>query len=255
MNSYYQLALILFVYMTMWFITSLVKKRNDVADVAWGCGFILLAWSSFFISGNEHIRSIIVNSLITIWGLRLSYHIFKRNRFKAEDYRYQEWRKQWGKWFILRSYAQVYLLQGLFLFSIVFPTLYINKNSSSALTVVDGIGLLVWILGFIFESTADRQLAAFIGNPVNKGKIMQSGLWSYSRHPNYFGEVTQWWGIYIYALSVAGGWMTIFGPLTITVLILFVSGVPLLEKKYKGRADFEVYKKRTSIFFPLPPKK
>jgi steroid 5-alpha reductase family enzyme len=240
--------------MTAWFIVSLIKKRNDVADIAWGCGFILLAWSSFFISGSEQMRSFIVNLLITIWGLRLSYHIFKRNRNKKEDYRYQDWRKQWGEWFVLRSYLQVYLLQGLFLFLIVFPTLYINKNSLSSLTALDGLGLLVWIIGFIFESVADRQLATFIRNPLNKGKIIQTGLWRYSRHPNYFGEVTQWWGIYIYALSVAGGWITIFGPLTITFLILFVSGIPLLEKKYAGRADFDDYKKRTSIFFPFPPK-
>ena len=109
-------------------------------------------------------------------------------------------------------------------------------------------GLIVWIFGFYFESTADKQLSNHIKNPANKGKLMTTGLWKYSRHPNYFGEVTQWWGIFLLSSSL----FTIISPLTITLLILFVSGIPLLEKKYEGRPDWEEYKKKTSIFIPLP---
>lgn len=240
--------------MTFWFVISLLKKRNDVADIAWGLGFILLTWVSLITSQNYSFRPLITSLLVTLWGLRLAWHISSRNIGKSEDYRYLQWRKEWGQWFFIRSYFQVYLLQGVFLFMIILPVLLINKTSNQVLNVIDFIGIVVWIVGFIFESVGDAQLKQFIKNPQNKGKVMQSGLWQYTRHPNYFGEVTLWWGIWIISLNVNNGWLGIIGPLTITVLILFVSGIPLLEKKYAGRADFEKYKKRTSVFFPLPPK-
>jgi len=255
MNYYLTLAIILFGYMTSWFLISLIKKRNDTADVAWGLGFVTLAWVSLFFSGVPTLRGFLVTLLVTIWGIRLALHIYKRNRGKPEDYRYLAWRKEWGKWFFIRSYLQIYLLQGIFLFLIVLPVLFINRGIGESLGLYDLVGIIVWITGFYFESTGDAQLAKFIRDPSNKGKTMQSGLWRYSRHPNYFGEVTQWWGIFIVAISGPGALFTIAGPLTITVLILFVSGVPMLEKKYAGRPDFEAYKKRTSAFFPLPPKK
>jgi len=252
MNFYLLLALLLFLYMNGWFVVSLIKKRNDVADIAWGLGFVLLAWISFFISNGYGERPIIINLLVTVWGLRLAWHIYKRNRKKTEDYRYLEWRKQWGKWFLIRSYFQVYMLQGIFLFLISIPVIFINKNASFPFSAFYFLGLSVWAVGFFFEVVGDLQLAQFIKNPQNKGKIMQSGLWRYSRHPNYFGEVTQWWGIFLFALPIPYGWITVIGPLTITILILFVSGIPLLEKKYEGRVDFEEYKKKTSMFVPFP---
>jgi len=252
MNYYFILALTLLVYMTIWFIVSVIKKRNDIADIAWGLGFVLMAWLSFFISGFS-FKALFVNSLVTVWGLRLAWHIYRRNLNKPEDYRYQAWRKEW-KFFYLRSYLQIYLLQGLFLFLIVLPVLFINQSQFTGFKLLDFFGFIVWAIGFYFESIGDMQLKQFISNPANKGKTMDQGLWRYSRHPNYFGEVTQWWGIFIIALSIPLGFITIIGPLTITILILFVSGIPLLEKKYAGRKDFEEYKKRTSIFIPLPPK-
>jgi steroid 5-alpha reductase family enzyme len=254
MNYYLSLAFILLGYMTCWFLVSVVKKRNDVADIAWGLGFILLSWSSFFIAQTYSFRGLFVGILVSIWGLRLAWHIYRRNKGKPEDYRYLAWRKEWGKWFFVRSYLQVYLVQGVFLFFIVLPVLFINIGIYESLGAFDLIGILVWITGFYFEVTGDAQLARFLRDPSNKGKIMQIGLWKYTRHPNYFGEVTQWWGIFIVALALPNGIVTIIGPLTISCLILFVSGVPLLEKKYAGRPDFEAYKKRTSIFFPLPQK-
>lgn len=252
MNYYFILVLTLLGYMTFWFVISVIKKRNDVADIAWGLGFVLMAWLSFFLAGYS-FKALLVNSLVTIWGLRLALHIYNRNKNKPEDSRYLEWRKAW-KNFYLRSYLQVFLLQGIFLFLISLPVIYINLSVSSGFGIFEVLGLVVWVTGFYFESTGDRQLKEFVSNPVNKGKLIDKGLWRYSRHPNYFGEVTQWWGIFIIALSVPASFFTIIGPLTITTLILFVSGVPLLEKKYAGRTDFEEYKKRTSVFFPLPPK-
>jgi steroid 5-alpha reductase family enzyme len=126
-------------------------------------------------------------------------------------------------------------------------------GSKNSLEWFNFIGIIVWLIGFYFEATADKQLKEFIKNPKNKGKIMQSGLWAYSRHPNYFGEVTMWWGIWL--LNLNPNWWTILGPLTITFLILKVSGVPLLEKKYQGNSEFEDYKKRVSVFIPWKPKK
>jgi steroid 5-alpha reductase family enzyme len=247
MNYYLFLAAILFGYMSCWFLISVVIKRNDVADIAWGLGFILLSWTSFFYSQIYSLRGFFTGILVSIWGIRLALHIYCRNKGKPEDYRYLAWRKEWGKWFYIRSYLQVYILQGLFLFLIIQPVL-----NNGAIGLLDIIGVFVWLIGFYFESVGDKQLKQFMSNPKNKGKIMDQGLWRYSRHPNYFGEVTLWWGIFIIALTIPNGIVTILGPLTISCLILFVSGIPLLEKKYMGRADFEEYKKRTSEFFPLP---
>jgi steroid 5-alpha reductase family enzyme len=146
----------------------------------------------------------------------------------------------------------VYLLQGLFLFLIVLPVLLINKTVGISVGILDLFGGTVWVVGFYFEAMGDAQLARFIKNPANKGKLMQGGLWAYSRHPNYFGEVTQWWGLWLVALSVPNGWFSIIGPITITFLILKVSGVPMLEKKMAENPEFAEYKRRVSGFVPLP---
>ncbi len=254
MSYFVTLIAILLVYMSLWFVVSLIRKRNDVADVAWGLGFVLMTGASFFLSGDSGIRGMLVGVLVSIWGLRLAWHIHRRNKGKAEDYRYLAWRKEWGKWFYIRSYFQVYLLQGLFLFLIVSPVLLINKNAGPSLVLLDFLGVAVWLVGFYFEALGDAQLARFIKNPENKGKLMQSGLWAYTRHPNYFGEVVQWWGLWLIALSVPGAWLGIVGPMTITFLILKVSGVPMLEKKLEGNPEFAEYKRKTSIFIPLPRK-
>jgi len=250
MNYFVTLALILFLYMSSWFVLSLVKKRNDVADVAWGLGFVLLAWASFFLGQSQGARGLLVGLLVSIWGTRLAWHIHARNKGRTEDYRYAQWREDWGRWFYLRSYTQVYLLQGALLFLIVLPVLLINKSAETTLSYVDAVGVLVWLFGFVFESVGDAQLARFKKDPKNKGRLIQSGLWRYSRHPNYFGEVAQWWGIWLIALSVTNGLFGIIGPLTITILILKVSGIPMLEKKMEQNSEFAQYKQRTSIFIP-----
>lgn len=254
MSYYIALILLLFAYMSLWFAASLIKRRNDVADVAWGLGFVLMAWVSFFLSDDSGARGLLVGILVTVWGLRLAWHIHARNKGKAEDYRYLAWRKKWGKYFYIRSYFQVYLLQGVFLFLIVLPVLLINKSAGGNLGLLDFLGVAVWLFGFYFEAVGDAQLARFIKNPENKGKLIQRGLWAYTRHPNYFGEVMQWWGIWLIALSVSGGLLGIIGPITITFLILKVSGIPMLEKKMEENSDFAEYKRKTSVFIPLPRK-
>lgn len=250
MDYFFTLGLILFCYMSAWFVLSLVKKRNDVADTAWGLGFVLLAWTSFYLGHAQDTRGLLVGFLVSIWGIRLAWHIHSRNKGKTEDYRYAKWREEWGTWFYVRSYVQVYLLQGFLLFLIVLPTLCINKSIAPSLGIFDFVGVAFWIFGFIFESVGDAQLARFIKDPANKGKLMQSGLWRYTRHPNYFGEVTMWWGVWLLALSVPYGFLSIIGPIAITILILKVSGIPMLEKKMLENPEFAEYKRRTSIFVP-----
>ncbi len=255
MNYYLMLGLVLLVYMTVWFGISVLKKRNDVADIAWGLGFVLLTWVSLVTSGVSSVASLVTAVLVTMWGVRLAWHIHARNKGKTEDYRYLAWRKEWGKWFYLRSYAQVYLLQGLLLYLILFPVVLFNAYSSTTIFGFLGyVGVLIWGIGFFFESVGDAQLGTFMRDPRNKGALMKSGLWRYTRHPNYFGEVTQWWGIWLITLNSPYGWYGIIGPVVITILILKVSGIPMLEKKMEQNPQFAEYKKRTSMFFPLPPK-
>lgn len=246
-------AIALWIYMTLWWSVAAIIKRNDLADIAWGLGFVLLAWMGYTLSDGG-ARPLLVTLLVTIWGIRLSAHIAQRAIGKPEDTRYATWRASW-RYPALRSYVQVFLLQGVLLFIVASPILLIHAADHPPLGLLDLVGMTVWLTGFLFEVIGDAQLAAFLRVPENRGTIMDRGLWCYSRHPNYFGEVTLWWGIGLMALSVPWGVAALIGPLTITILILFVSGVPLLERKYANRADFQVYKRRTSIFFPLPPRR
>jgi steroid 5-alpha reductase family enzyme len=253
-NTVITAALILFLYMTALFIIALKLKDNSIADVAWGPGFILVAISTLIQNGTFSVRQLIVCLLVLIWGLRLSIRIYSRNKGKGEDIRYRKWREEWGKSFVIRSYLQVFILQGCILLLNITPVLIINTYKA-AFCFVDILGVLVWVLGFCFESISDWQLDRFIKDKGNRGKIMDKGLWRYSRHPNYFGEVTMWWGIYILALSVPWGWFSIIGPLTISSMILFVSGVPMTEKLMEDIPGFDDYKRVTSIFIPWFPGK
>jgi steroid 5-alpha reductase family enzyme len=248
-------VMVIGVYMTIWFLIALRLKRNDVADTAWGGGFVVAAFTALLVAGTVTQRAVLVTCLVLIWGLRLAIHIGLRGHGKGEDPRYKAWREAWGKYVVVRSFFQIFMLQGLLMLIISLPVIRINSAPPGGFTALDGLGIALWLTGFFFEATGDWQLKQFVGNSANQGKIIDRGLWRYSRHPNYFGEVTQWWGIYLIALSTPWGWLTIPGPLTITVLILFVSGIPMLEKRYQGNAEFEAYKRRTSAFFPLPPKR
>jgi len=248
-------ALTVLAYMTLVFILALLKKNNGVVDIAWGLGFILVSSVVFLSAGQGRPRQWLALALVTVWGGRLAWHIFRRNRGKEEDFRYAAWRRQWGKYFIVRSFFQIFMLQGLLLLLVIAPLLLILGQEQPPLNLLDGLGALVWLTGILFEAVGDRQLAAFIKEPAHRGQLMTGGLWAYTRHPNYFGEAALWWGMGIIALSAPSGWLGLTGPLVITFLLLFVSGVPLLEKKYAGRPDWEEYKKRTPIFFPWFPKK
>lgn len=254
--KFFSPLLIIFLYMNFWFILSIIKKRNDLADIAWGLGFILTAFIALINQDFASNRMFLIFFLVLIWGLRLFLHIFIRNKGKPEDYRYKKWRQDWGNYWLIRTYLQVFILQGLFMYLISLPIIFSGiYDIKSSLGLLDLLGLFVWLIGFYFEAVGDWQLTKFKLDPKNKGRIMKSGLWQYSRHPNYFGEVTQWWGIFLIALAVPNGFVSIIGPVTISFLILEVSGIPLLEAKYLGNKEFDEYKRKTSSFFPNFPKK
>ena len=249
------IALAVFFYMTAVFFVALIKKDNSVVDIAWGPGFVIVALLSFLGSPGIEARHILITVLVIVWAARLALHIYLRNKGMGEDFRYAEWRRSWGRWFVLRSFFQVFMLQGVFLLVISYPIVLVNCSAGRSLGALDIAGTLVWLCGFSFEAVGDYQLKTFKQKPENRGRIMTMGLWKYTRHPNYFGEATQWWGIFLSALSVPAGWTAIISPLAITFLLVRVSGIPMLERKYAGHEEFAEYARRTNAFFPWFPKK
>ena len=244
-----EIAVLLFVYASIWYGVSLIQKRNDVADVAWGLGFCVVC---LYLLITQPITplALLMYGLVFSWGLRLSIHIHSRNRNKEEDFRYKQWREEWGKTIYWRSYLQIFLLQAFLLGIIVIPVVWVATSTHYSWTLATFAGLLVWLVGWVYQTLADYQLKQFVRHRKLPGAIMQEGLWKYSRHPNYFGEILMWWGIFLMATSVPGGWWTIISPVTITFLLARVSGVPMLEPKYEHNTSFQAYKKTTPALIP-----
>ncbi|UCC20500.1 MAG: DUF1295 domain-containing protein [Promethearchaeota archaeon] len=259
-------ALFLLGYLIIAFIIGTIKKNNGLMDVFYGPGYFVVALTSlvlyFMLNGFLNIRQIIVTSLVFIWALRLGTYVFIRNRGKPEDYRYQAMRKRWKTNIVLKSLIRVYIFQGVVIFIVAFPVWFVNmSNNSPLISLIDfsgitlWLGAIIWIIGFLFETFGDYQLYKFKKDPNNKGQVMDQGLWKYTQHPNYFGEVTQWWGIFIIALAVPFGFISVVGPIFITYMIIKVSGIRLLNYRYKDDDKYADYKRRTSQFFPWFPKK
>ncbi len=248
-------ALALLAYMTLLYVVALIKGDNSIADIGYGVGFLVVAYASLFVVGkNSNLLHTIVIGLVTIWGGRLSLRIYMKNKGKPEDFRYAKWRSEW-RWFRLRSYAQIFLLQGIIIYIIALPLIFV-ASSASTLNLLGVAGIALWLIGFLFEAIGDYQLDRFLKNSLSHGKLMTSGLWSYTRHPNYFGESTMWWGIFLITLSTATApwWIAIVSPLLITFLLLKVSGIPMLEARMSQHADWGAYAKRTRAFLPWFPK-
>ncbi len=255
MSLFLLLGLILFAAMNLLFLLALRLKDNSIVDVAYGLMFVLLGWSGYLLYGSGHPRQLLLLVLISLWGLRLAGHIRLRKRGEeGEDFRYRQWREEWGQTFVWRSYLQIFLLQGLVIYLVALPLLLVLRQPGGPLGWLDLLGLLIWLLGFSWEAIGDWQLLRFKQDPRNRGKLMQQGLWRYSRHPNYFGEALLWWGVWLIGLAAPFGLMAILSPLLIDFLLFKVSGVPMLEAKYAGNPAFEAYRQRTNAIFPWWPK-
>lgn len=252
-------------FMSIMFLYGRSIKRYDVVDAAWGLSFIVIALTSFFLQQGPVLDldvKLLVTIMVIVWGGRLAWHIGRRIRNSdSEDPRYVDLRKKWKGSVAINTYTRVYLTQAVLALFICVPVIHINLFfdmtsgiGGAVMTALVWLGFVTWLSGFIIEKTADDQLRTFLSNPENRGNLMTEGLWKYSRHPNYFGELTQWWGIFIICLATPFGWIGIIGPVLISYLILFVSGVPLSEQRFEGRKGWDAYKKKTSVLIPLPPR-
>jgi steroid 5-alpha reductase family enzyme len=246
---------ILALFILLWLI-SLKLSDSSIVDIAWGSSFIVVAWLTYLLTPDGAFsRRLLVCGLVTIWGLRLSAYLLYRNWGRGEDFRYARWRRQGGTRWWWQSLFKVFLLQGLLVWVISAPLAAAQLRAyPEALTWLDGLGALIWGVGFIFESLGDWQLVRFKSVSKNEDKVMDRGLWRYSRHPNYFGEAVLWWGYFLIALA-AGGGQTVFSPILMTFLLIRVSGVAMLERTLKEeKPGYREYILRTSAFIPLPPR-
>ncbi len=242
--------------MTALWVISIFIKNVSIVDAFWGIGFFVAAIVYFLLSQGEPSRKLLVLCLIGIWSIRLFIYLSTRNWGKGEDFRYQKFRNDYGAhrywWF---SFFQTFLLQGTLMWLVSLPLLgamYTPQNSFGALDI---IALVIFIIGFLFEAGGDYQMARFKSNPANKGKVLDTGFWKFTRHPNYFGNATLWWGMGIFSIA-AGNYFAVIGPIIMTFLLLKVSGVSLLERSLKNdKPGYEDYIRRTSAFIPWFPKK
>ncbi len=268
MPAYFPIAaLVVFLFFTTGFIIAQLKRDNSFADVLWGAGFVVLSIVLLTVRTIDPNREVFYSQLwtvflVTVWGVRLTWMIGKRNLKTGEDYRYRQMREKWQGSVRVNAFFKVFMLQGFFQYIIALPIIFIfaypvaDATTKSAIGIAVGVG--VWLTGFLIEAIADMELATFKRKPEMKGRILKTGLWRYSRHPNYFGEALLWWGLFIlvafnsqFPLSL----ISIIGPITITVLVRYISGVPLLEKRMMQKEEYRDYASRTSIFIPLPPRK
>lgn len=234
-------------------IVSLFKGDASIVDSLWSLIFLSLCATWFFAYDYTTSRSVIVFALVAVWALRLSAYITWRNWGEGEDARYQAMRRKHSPNFAVKSLFIVFLLQGFLAWIIALPLLT-AVTGSRPLNLFDALAGALVLFGILFETIADAQLAAFKARPDTRGRVMDKGLWRYTRHPNYFGEACVWWGFYLFALA-AGGWWSILSPLLMTFLLLRVSGVVLLEKDIvERRPAYRDYIDRTNAFFPGIPR-
>lgn len=251
-------ALIILGLMTVVWLVSLALRNSSIVDVVWGTGFVVSNWVYFALAPDGFpARKWLIGILVTIWGVRLSLYILWRNWGKGEDFRYQKWRTEAGRKWWWQSFFQVFLLQGFLMWIISAPLLAAQLGSTpDELNLLDFAAIPVWAIGFFFEAAGDWQLARFKADPANKGRVLRTGVWRYTRHPNYFGDATQWWAYYLVAAAASGGFWTILSPIIMTVLLLRVSGVTLLEKTLTTtRPGYQEYIESTSAFVPWFPRK
>jgi steroid 5-alpha reductase family enzyme len=242
-----------FVVMCLLWLASLKLRDVSVVDLYWGPGFAVIAWVAWTL-GEGGARATLVVALATLWGMRLGAYLFIRNYGKPEDYRYAAMRRQHGDRFATLSLFTVFLLQGILMWIVSAP-LQVVQTSGGDLNALDALGFVLFAVGFIFESVGDYQLARFKAVPANAGQVMDRGLWAWTRHPNYFGDFTLWWGFGAFALAVGAYWALV-GPLVMSIFLIRISGAALLEKGLRrSKPKYAEYEASTSAFFPFPPRK
>lgn len=251
--------LLVFLYFFVLFLIAQKLKNNSIVDIGWGLGYVLISLYTiiyFLIKGELTLLIGIVGGLVILWGLRLFLYIGIRNFKKPEDYRYVAMRKKWvGKNEKVQAFFKVFMVQAGFMLIISMPVYIAVLNTRLYSNLWWIIGAILFMIGFYFEAVGDMQLRKFVKNRTDKNQIMDQGLWKITRHPNYFGETLMWWSLFVIVVPSTYGLIALISPVTITWLLLFVSGIPLLEKKYDNNEAFQAYKKRTSAFFPWFPKK
>lgn len=250
------LAVIMIMMTSLW-IVSVIIKNVSIVDLFWGFGFVLAGWFYFLHTDGFELRKLILMTMVTVWGLRLSGYLTWRNAGRGEDFRYRQFRQNYGEkryWWV--SFFQTFLLQGVLMWLISAPLLGAQINHGTGnLGVADYFGIIFWIIGLTFEAGGDFQLARFRADPSNKGKVLRTGLWKFTRHPNYFGDTAVWWGYGLMCIA-AGSYIPFIGTLLMTALIIKVSGVALLEKSLKEtKPQYKEYIEKTSAFLPWFPKK
>ena len=247
-------AAIMLMMTLLWFVS--IKLRNvSIVDLFWGFGFVVAGWVYFINTEGFEARKILLMSLVTVWGLRLSIYLAWRNLGKGEDFRYQKFRKDFGDGYWWYSFFSVFLLQGILMWLISVPLLGAQFYPEKTLGVLDFIGVAIWVIGFVFEAGGDLQLARFKANPANRGKVLDTGFWHFTRHPNYFGDAAVWTGYGLICIS-GGSYWPVLGSVLMTALIIKVSGVALLEKTLNTtKPGYQEYVRKTSAFIPWFPKK
>lgn len=248
------LAAVVVAFVILWLI-SLPLRNASIVDPFWGAGFVCVGWFTWSWTDASPPRSWLLLGMLTAWGLRLSLFLLVRNSGHGEDRRYAAMRQYHGARFWWVSLGTVFLLQAVILWFVALPPLVaLTLAPERPFGLLDGLGLALWTIGWLCESIGDWQLARFKADPQNAGRVMDRGLWRYTRHPNYFGDTCVWWGVYLVATAGGAGW-TILSPLVMTILLLKVSGVTLLEHDIgERRPEYAAYQARTSAFIPWPPR-
>ena len=248
------LVAVVSLFTALW-LASLAVRNSSIVDMWWGPGILLVGLTYHLTTHGHPTRAIIVVSLLTLWAVRLAWHIGARNIGHGEDFRYAKWRQERGASWWWFSYFKVFLLQSVIAWIVSWP-LYPAMASTTprALTFVDMLGVALFVTGFLFEAVGDEQLRRFKKDPARKGRVLDSGLWRYTRHPNYFGEALLWWGLGCFCVAT-GQYLPLIGPAIMTYLLLRVSGVTMLESALREtKPEYAAYIARTSAFFPRPPR-
>lgn len=249
-------AIVIAALMVATWLLSLVLRNASIVDVLWGLGFVAVAWATRLTSDGNAARGWLLVAMVSVWGLRLATYLFLRNHGKGEDYRYRAMRRHWGSRFPIVSLVTVFGLQGVLMWVVSLGVQLAQPEASPGVGVLAGIGVALWAVGVGFESIGDAQLARFKKDPTNEGKVMDRGLWRYTRHPNYFGDACVWWGIALVAAETGPGRWGLLGAAVMNVLLVRVSGVALLERSLsKRKPGYEDYVRRTSAFIPRPPRR